>query len=66
MIFSEDDPGFRDAKFIYRPSEDESFVNMEELVEWFKKLDVDKSEIISYSMKFIWKSQIQKIIKEVK
>lgn len=64
MVFSEDDPGMRGKKFIYKAKHDESLLNIKEIIEWYKKLEMTPEEIRMGAKEFSWDNQIKKILKQ--
>ena len=66
MIFSENDPGFKDVNFVFKVSEDEELLDICKIIEWYKNLKISSSEIREYSKKFTWRKQMEKVLNEVK
>lgn len=65
MVFSENDPGFENVSFVYKVKEDESLINIEEIIEWYKNLKISSEEIREFSKKFDWKLQMKKVLNEL-
>lgn len=63
MIFSEDDPSFRNVPFIYRASHDDIKINIEEVLKWYKELKITKYNIRDSVEKFSWNKQMKEVIK---
>lgn len=65
MIYSEVDLGFEDKKFVYKISHDESLIEIEKIIDWYKNLKVTSKEIRDFSKKFSWDIQMRKVIEEI-
>lgn len=66
MLFSEDDPDFRNVPFVYHISNDEKLIDISEVIEWYKKMKITSEEIRNYSKKFTWDIQMKKVMNEIK
>lgn len=66
MIYSETDLDFEDKNFVYKVSHDESLIDIEKIIEWYKNLKVSSNEIREYSKQFSWDLQMKKVLDEIK
>ena len=66
MIFSEDDPGLRGKEFVYRATHDEQLVDIKELLNWYRRLDMSPEEIREYAKDFTWDIQMKKVIDKLR
>jgi glycosyltransferase involved in cell wall biosynthesis len=62
MIFSEDDPDFRDVNFVYRVKADESLINLEDVVAWYQTVKDCSQQIRTFSQQFSWDIQMKKVL----
>ena len=62
MIFSEDDPDFINVPFVYHVSPTEETINIENIIKWYKQLQMSPRQIRGYCEKLSWDIQIKKII----
>ena len=65
FIYSENDIDFDDKKFIFRIQPNEENVNIEDLIEFYEKLDYKKEEIRKHAKPLTWKNQIKKVVEEL-
>lgn len=66
MIYSETDLDFEEQSFIYKVSHNESLIDIEKIIEWYKNLKVSSIKIREYSKQFSWDIQMKKILDEIK
>lgn len=66
MIYSETDLDFEGKNFVYKVSHDESLIDIEKIIKWYKNLKVSSNEIREYSKKFSWDIQMKKVLDEIK
>lgn len=66
MIYSETDLDFEGQSFVYKASHNESLIDIEKVIEWYKNLKITSSEIREYSKQFSWDIQMKKILDEIK
>lgn len=64
-IFSEHDPGFTNAPFVFKVQHDDTLINIIELLEWYKNLKLTSEEIREYSKEFSMESQMKKVIDSI-
>ncbi|MDF2158190.1 glycosyltransferase [Algoriphagus sp. CAU 1675] len=65
IVFSEDDPGFRNSNFVYRVSEDENLIDLNHLYNWFINISVSSLQIHNYSKQFSWNLEIKKLLNNI-
>lgn len=65
MIFSEDDPDFRDVNFVYRVKADESLINLEDVVTWYQTVKDCSEQIRTFSQQFCWDIQMKKVLNAI-
>lgn len=65
MVFSEDDPGLRNKKFVFKASHDEKLIDIEELINWYKNLKITPEEIRENVKEFTWDKQMKKVIDNI-
>lgn len=65
MIFSEDDPGLRNKKFVYRATRDEELINIEDVIKWYKSLEISPKEIRRHAEEFTWDIQMKKVLDNI-
>jgi glycosyltransferase involved in cell wall biosynthesis len=65
MIFSEDDPDFRDVNFVYRVKADESLINLEDVVAWHQTVKGCSEQIRTFSQQFSWDIQMKKVLNAI-
>lgn len=66
LIFSEVDLDFERCKFIYKASADESLLDIEKIIEWYKNLKVTPEEIRKYAEDNLsWDKQMKKVIDNI-
>ena len=66
MVYSEMDLDFEKEKFVYKVQHDESLIDIEKIIEWYKNLKVSSEEIREFSKQFSWDIQMKKVIDEIK
>ncbi|MGL4954901.1 MAG: glycosyltransferase, partial [Cetobacterium sp.] len=66
IIYSEDDPGLREANFVYKVSFDEELLNIQDIISWYKLLKITPNEIREYVKNFSWENEMRKVVKKVK
>lgn len=65
MIYSESDLDFEGQNFIYKVSHDESLIDIEKVIRWYKNLKILPNEIREYSKQFSWDIQMKKVLDEI-
>lgn len=66
LIFSEIDLDFEECKFVYKVSADESLLDIENIIEWYKNLKVTPEEIRKYAEDNLsWDKQMKKVIDNI-
>lgn len=65
MIFSENDLDFEKVNFVYKVIPDDSLINIEDILKWYKNLKISHKEIRKFSEKFSWNIQMKKVIDEI-
>lgn len=65
MIFSENDLDFKNVDFVYKIAPDESLIDIEKIIEWYKSLKITSQKIRKFSEKFSWDIQMKKVVDEI-
>ncbi|MGL6115573.1 MAG: hypothetical protein ACRC1R_11205 [Cetobacterium sp.] len=65
MIFSEDDPDFRNTSFVYHVNHNEDIIDIKKIIEWYGQMNLSCVEIREYARKFSWDIQMKKILMEI-
>ena len=65
MIFSENDLDFENVNFLYKVPADESLIDIDDVINWYRNLKVSSSEIREFSKKFSWDIQMKKVIDNI-
>ena len=66
MIYSEIDLDFEGQEFVHKVSHDESLIDIEKIIKWYKNLKVTSEEIRDFSKQFSWDIQMKKVVDEIK
>lgn len=62
MIYSEIDTDFEQQPFVYKVAPNESTININELIIWYKNLQIEPEEIREYAKQFSWDTQMKKVV----
>lgn len=66
FILSDIDKSFNNCKFIYQISQDESLLDIEKIIEWYKDLKFTPEEIRKYAEdNLTWDKQMKKVIDNI-
>lgn len=65
MIFSEIDERYIGKKFVFKVANDDSEINLLNILKWYKNLEVKPEEIRSFSLKYSWNIQVKKIMENI-
>ena len=67
LVVGYDDTSFsRDLSFYYQVSNDESLLDMEKIIEWYRNLKVIPEEIRKYAAdNLTWDKQMKKVIDNI-
>lgn len=63
MIFSENDPGFFEAEFVYKVEANEDSFDIAHILKWYKSNNTSPKEITNYCTQFSWESQMRTVSK---
>lgn len=66
MIYSEIDLDFEGQEFVHKVPHDESLIDIEKIIKWYKNLKVTSEEIRDFSKQFSWDIQMKKVVDEIK
>lgn len=67
VVVAGPDYDFNNCEFIYQVSQDESLINIEKIIEWYKNLNITSEEIREYAENNLsWDIQIKKIVESIK
>lgn len=62
IIYSEIDSDLDNERFVFKVEANESLIDFNEVIAWYKSLNKDNLSIVNYSKKFLWENQIKKIM----
>lgn len=65
MIYSEIDTDFEEQPFVYKVTPDEALIDLNKVIAWHQKLEMQPEKIREYAKQFSWDTQMKKIIDEV-
>lgn len=65
VVYSEIDSDLDDLEFVYKASPDETLMNINHILDWYSTCNISRFEIMKFSNKFLWETQIQFIIDEI-
>lgn len=65
IVYSEIDDGLENLSYIYKATPNEEPIVISDIVSWFKTLDINRMEVLRYSDIFLWKNQIDVILKNI-
>lgn len=67
IIVAGTDYDFNNCEFIYQVSQDESLINIEKIIEWYKNLNMAPEEIRKYAEDNLsWNIQMKKVVESIK
>ncbi|MGL5296422.1 MAG: glycosyltransferase, partial [Culicoidibacterales bacterium] len=62
MMYSEIDPDFEGQSFVYKITPDEELIKIDEIIKWYRILQIKSEEISDYAKQFSWDIQMKKVI----
>lgn len=65
FVISFNDIDFEGCKFVYKVSGDENIIDINQIINWYKKLDMDSEQIAKSASRFSWDIQMKKVIEEL-
>ena len=65
IIYSEVDDDLEGNKFVYKVSASEEMISINDILKWFNENKFNRKGIVNFSDKFIWNSQIKKIVSNI-
>ncbi|MCI6032776.1 glycosyltransferase [Fusobacterium varium] len=67
VVVAGPDYDFNNCEFIYQVSQDESLINIEKIIEWYKNLNMAPEEIRKYAEDNLsWNIQMKKVVESIK
>lgn len=66
IIFSEKDVSLLYKDFVYKVTEDESIIELEKIIKWYKNLKINSDDIRNHAVKeFSWDCQLRKVMENI-
>lgn len=65
FVISFNDIDFEECKFVYKVSGDENIIDINQIINWYEKLDMDSGEIAKNASRFSWDIQMKNVIDEL-
>ena len=66
VIFSEIDDDLEESAFVYKVPASEDIIDIPEIIQWLGESDFNRQNIVKFSDRFLWKSQIGILLSKLK